>query len=52
METKGIRISADPSRKKVVRFKQPNQFRGPLPSLRHLSGVSEGERLCQGLVER
>jgi hypothetical protein len=35
-----------------VRFKQPYQLRGPFASLRHLSGVSEGERFRQGLVER
>jgi hypothetical protein len=30
----------------VVRFQQPDQFRRPFPSLRHLSGISEGEGLC------
>jgi hypothetical protein len=33
------------SRQKVMRFEQPNQFRGPFPSPRHLSGISERERL-------
>jgi hypothetical protein len=33
-------------------FQQPDQFRGPFPSLFHLPGISEGEGLCEGLVER
>jgi len=28
----------DPSRHKVVRFQQPDQFRGPFPSFFHLPG--------------
>jgi hypothetical protein len=37
--------AAGASWQKLVRFQQPDQFRGPLPSLRHLSGVPEGEGL-------
>jgi hypothetical protein len=33
------------SHQKVMRFKQPHHLRGPLASLRHPSGVSEGEGL-------
>jgi len=42
----------DPSRHKVARARQPDQFRGPFPSLFHSSGIWEGEGLRQGLVER
>jgi hypothetical protein len=38
-------------RQKVVRFEQPNRFRGPLPSLRHFPGISDGEGLRQRVVE-
>ena len=34
---------ADASRQGVVRSQQPDQFRGPFPSLFHSSGISEGE---------
>jgi hypothetical protein len=52
MDTKGIGNRAEALRQKVMRFKQPNQFPDPFPSLRHLPGISEGEGLRQGLVER
>jgi hypothetical protein len=52
MHTQGIRNGAGASRQKVMRFKQPYQFCGPFPSLLHLSGVSEGKGLREGLVER
>ena len=51
MDTKGTGNGRDASRQKVVRFQQRNQFRGPFPSLRHLSGISEGERLPR-IVQR
>jgi hypothetical protein len=40
------------SGQEVVRSQQPDQFRGPFPSLFRLSGISEGEGLCEGLIER
>ena len=52
IDTKDIRSGADTSSQNLTRFQQPDQFRGPFLSLRHLSGVFEGEGLCEGLVER
>jgi hypothetical protein len=48
----GHPVGTDLLRQKVMRSQQPNQFRGPFPSLRYLPSVSEGEGLCQGLIER
>jgi len=45
IETKGIRTGADASGQKVVRLQQSDQFRGPFPSLLHLSSISVGEGL-------
>ena len=39
------RNGAGASRQEVTRFKEPDQFRGPFPSLLHLSGSFEGEGL-------
>jgi len=52
IDMKDISSGADTSRQKLTQFQQPDQFRGPFLSLRHLSGVFEGEGLCGGLVER
>jgi hypothetical protein len=39
------------SRQKVMRFQEPDQFRGPSPSLLHLTGISKCEGFRQGLIE-
>jgi hypothetical protein len=52
LEAHAARNGAGASRQKVMRLQPPDQFRGPLPSLLHLSGIAEGESLRQGLVER
>jgi hypothetical protein len=35
-------LAPDGSRQKFVRFQQPDQFRGPFPSLLQLPGISQG----------
>ena len=35
------------SRQKVMRFEQPDQFRGPFPALLHLPGISEGKAFAR-----
>jgi hypothetical protein len=47
-----VDMTPDASRQKIMRSKQPHQLRGPFTSLRHFPGISEGEGLRQGLVER